>query len=106
MPWIEHHRSSERLAAEFDGLKEHWKGLDPEKVRLLLQRFESDEEAKLIAQGQFDEVLKRRVEARTKPVLEENGKLKDELAKKDERIANMIFERDVRKGENRRRRPS
>jgi len=86
-----------RLATEFDGLKEHWKGLDPEKVRLLLQRFESDEEAKLIAEGNFDEVIKRRVEARTKPVFEENTTLKTELAKRDEKIANMIFERDVRK---------
>lgn len=46
-------------------LKEQLKqfeGIDPEATRNLLKRFENDEEAKLIAAGNVDEVVSRRVE--------------------------------------------
>lgn len=42
--------------------KARWAGLDPESVRSLLAKFEDDEEAKLIKDGNFEEVIKMRTE--------------------------------------------
>ncbi|MFC0178996.1 hypothetical protein [Thorsellia kenyensis] len=49
-------------------LREHkeklknFEGLDPVALKAVMQRFENDEEAKLIAEGKIDEVLNRRTE--------------------------------------------
>ncbi len=45
-----------------DGELEKFKGIDPEKTRQLLAKFENDEEAQLIAVGKMDEVVNRRIE--------------------------------------------
>jgi len=45
-----------------DGELEKFKGIDPEKTRQLLAKFENDEEAQLIAAGKMDEVVNRRIE--------------------------------------------
>lgn len=50
-----------------------WDGLDPNSVRSLLQNFENDEEKKLIAEGKFEDVVKKRTE---KVSAEFGGKLK------------------------------
>lgn len=39
-----------------------WEGLDPDSVRGMLQNLENDEEKKLIAEGKFDDVIKKRTE--------------------------------------------
>ena len=50
-----------------------WDGLDPNSVKSLLQNFENDEEKKLIAEGKFNDVVKKRTE---KVAAEFGGKLK------------------------------
>lgn len=39
-----------------------FEGIDPDAVRSMLQRFENDEEAKLLSQGKVDDVLNKRTE--------------------------------------------
>lgn len=39
-----------------------WVGMDPDKVRTMMQRIEQDEDAKLVAEGKTDEVIKRRTQ--------------------------------------------
>lgn len=39
-----------------------WEGLDPDKVRGLVQKMSEDEETRLIAEGKVDEVVQRRVQ--------------------------------------------
>lgn len=46
----------------FKDQMKNWDGLDPAAVRGLLQNFENDEEKKLIAEGKFEEVLRKRTE--------------------------------------------
>jgi hypothetical protein len=78
------------LKAEKDELSEKlkkWDGLNPEEVRTLLERVNTDEETRLVAEGKTDELLTRRteqmrrdyesqVEARDKVILERDGIIK------------------------------
>ncbi|ATG17158.1 hypothetical protein CO695_12955 [Providencia alcalifaciens] len=50
-----------KLKEQGDNLK-RYEGIDPDKVRDILKRFDNDEEAKLIAEGKIDEVLNKRTE--------------------------------------------
>lgn len=43
-------------------LETRFAGIDPEQVKVLMSRFENDEEAKLIAAGKLDEVVRRRTD--------------------------------------------
>lgn len=43
-------------------LENKYSGIDPEKVKSLLAKLENDDEAKLLAEGKIDEVVKRRIE--------------------------------------------
>jgi len=54
------------LKAELETLKTTWSGMDPDSVKALLSKFETDEETKLIAEGKFDEVMAARTQAMTK----------------------------------------
>lgn len=45
-----------------DGELAKFAGIDPEKTKQLLAKFENDEEAQLIAAGKMDEVVNRRIE--------------------------------------------
>jgi len=51
-----------KLQEQLDKMGETWKGLDPEAVRNIMTRLESDEETKLLAEGKMDEVIERRTE--------------------------------------------
>ena len=44
-------------------LKSQWGDLDPKVVQNLVARMQNDEETKMIAEGKFDEVINKRVEA-------------------------------------------
>lgn len=75
-----------KLAKAQEGLR-NWEGMDPQSVREIMQRFESDEEAKLMKEGKWDELANRRV----KGVLESHSKKleaaqaeRDKLAKEAE----------------------
>lgn len=52
-------KQAKKAAAE---LAEKYKGIDPEKTRAMLARFENDKEAQLIAEGKVDEVVAMRTE--------------------------------------------
>lgn len=43
-------------------LQTRYDGIDPEKVKSLLSKLENDDEAKLLAEGKIDEVVKRRIQ--------------------------------------------
>ena len=51
------------LKERMDELSTQWAGLDPAAVRSLIEKFDTDEETKLIAEGKFDEVMAKRTEA-------------------------------------------
>lgn len=51
------------LQAKLDEQAKVWEGLDPEIVKNLVNRMNTDEETKLIAEGKIDEVVERRVTA-------------------------------------------
>lgn len=51
-----------KLQESVDAMSEQWKGLDAEAVRGLMDRFENDEEMKLLAEGKADEVVERRTQ--------------------------------------------
>lgn len=73
-----------------DGELEKFKGIDPEKTRQLLAKFENDEEAQLIAAGKMDEVVNRRIEKQklalesAKTEAETKAQKAEERAKKHE----------------------
>lgn len=52
-------RDAEKARKEFEA---RFIGIDPEKVKELMAKFDGDEEGKLIAAGKLDEVLARRTE--------------------------------------------
>lgn len=52
-------KDAKRLAAD---MAKRYEGIDPDKVRGMLSKFEGDQEAKLIAEGKIDEVVNLRTE--------------------------------------------
>lgn len=68
-----------KVKKEQEEFRAKYEGIDPDKVRNLLSKFENDEEAKLIADGNFDKL----VEIRTERMRKNYDKL---LAEKDGNI--------------------
>jgi hypothetical protein len=92
-----------RLTSDKQALEESFQGFDPEKLTLLMKRFENDEEAKLIAEGKFDEVVARRLEAKSKPLEDQIAELQKVVAERDQTVAEreakietMIFDQMIR----------
>lgn len=52
-------REAKRLQREIEA---RYDGIDPEKVKSMMAKFENDDEAKLIAAGKIDEVVSKRTE--------------------------------------------
>lgn len=73
-----------------DGELAKFAGIDPEKTKQLLAKFENDEEAQLIAAGKMDEVVNRRIEKQksalesAKTEAEAKAQKAEERAKKHE----------------------
>jgi hypothetical protein len=92
-----------RTAKEaLEALQAKWKGMDPEKVHALMQRFENDEEAKLIAEGKFEDVIARRMETKLSPLerqietlTTQVGEKDAEIQERDTKISNMVFDRVI-----------
>lgn len=76
-----------RIREEFDGFKKSWEGLDAESVRTLMQRFENDEEAKLLAEGKVDEVIAKRTEAARRDAESRVEAAQKALTERDEALA-------------------
>ena len=84
-------------------LKDQWKGLDPERVRQLVTRFENDAEMKLIEEGKIDEVIAMRTEnLRTEMetrLTAATGKIDEQdslLGRKNDTIASLVIDAKVR----------
>jgi len=45
-------------------LEARYSGIDPEQVKIIMSKLENDEEAKLLAEGKLDDVVKKRLEKR------------------------------------------
>jgi len=82
--------------------RKNWEGLDPEKVRGLLDRVEKDEELKLLAEGKTDEAFNKRLErvnAQHQSELENvTGKLVDyesKLEKAEAQVRDLIIDQQV-----------
>lgn len=93
-------REAERILAEE---REKWKGLDPERVKLILNKFENDEEMKLIEAGKFEEVIEKRtenlrrsLEAERDAAREKVTELENLLHGKDETITVLKVDSQVR----------
>lgn len=52
-------KEAKRLQKE---LEQRYEGIDPEKVKSMMAKFENDDEAKLIAAGKIDDVISKRTE--------------------------------------------
>lgn len=64
-----------------------WDGLDPENVRSLLNRFDQDEELKLISEGKHEEVIKKRTERI-------GAEYKSQITAKDEELTGLRAENE------------
>lgn len=51
------------LARERDALRQQYEGIDPQKARNLLEKYQKEQDRKLIDAGKVDELLTQRVEA-------------------------------------------
>ena len=87
-------KQSEQLKA-FDGL-------DPENIRNILNRFDQDEELKLISEGKYEDVIKARVEkaeagykSTIASLTEENSTLKEQTGKDSTQIRDLIIDTAV-----------
>ncbi|MDR5616842.1 hypothetical protein [Arsenophonus sp.] len=80
-----------KLKEQTDNLK-RFEGIDPEQVKGILQRFENDEEAKLIAEGKIDEVINKRTE-RLRHDVEKKLQSEKRRAEKAEEFANKFRSR-------------
>ena len=77
------------LKTQFDEFKSDFDGIDADNIKKMMKVFESSEEAKLIAEGKLDEVIKSRTEKAilTKDsVIEDLTKQFDELKKEHSAI--------------------
>lgn len=79
-----------------------WEGLDPTSVRSMLEKFEGDEELKLISQGKHDEVFKKRSEkieatfqAQIKTLQEKLDGEKKRGDTNEERVKKLIIDTNV-----------
>lgn len=82
----------DELLGKLTGLKnelKNYEGIDPEKVRNLMNKLETDEERDLIGQGQFETVFERRTEKMQKAHLKALEEKDGELGKANERIARL-----------------
>ena len=52
-------KEAKRLQKEYE---QRFEGIDPDKVKSMMAKFENDDEAKLIAAGKIDEVVSKRTE--------------------------------------------
>jgi len=84
-----------KLAKAFDGL-------DPENIRNILNRFDQDEELKLISEGKYEDVIKARVEkaeagykSTIASLTEENSTLKEQTGKDSTQIRDLIIDTAV-----------
>lgn len=50
------------LKSQFDDFKSSFEGIDANNIKKMMEVFESSEEAKLIAEGKLDEVIRKRTE--------------------------------------------
>lgn len=57
---------------KYKALFDKWEGLDPEEVRSLLEKMDTDEDAKLLKAGKMDELVNRKAE---KAISEANKKM-------------------------------
>lgn len=55
-------QEAQELKNALSDMKNKYKDIDPEKVKNLLSKIENDEEAKLLAEGKINDVLKMRME--------------------------------------------
>jgi hypothetical protein len=79
-----------------------WEGLDPENVRGLLDKFENDEELKLIAEGKHSEVIEKRIEkaeadfkSKLETLTTENGEYKTQLDAANATIKDLLINQNV-----------
>lgn len=92
-----------KLTTEKQAIEERMKGVDPKVFDTLIKRLENDEEARLIAEGKFDEVVAKRLEARSKPLedrieeLQKTVTARDEtVAEREAKIETMVFDQMIR----------
>lgn len=91
------------VETELRQLKEQWAGFDPEGVKALLDKFNNDEEAKLIKEGKLEDVVELRTENMRKGLEAERDaartrvtELEGLLTGKDETITVLMVDSQVR----------
>lgn len=87
---------------DLKSLKKKWGDLDPEKVTTMMERFENDEDLKLIAEGKHDEVIAKRVdkfktqyEERATAAETELNKYKEDNAKLTSQVSDLQIDINV-----------
>ena len=91
------------VVEELRQLKDLWKGLDPERVRNIIAKFENNEEMKLIEAGEFEKVIEMRTENMRKGLEAKLGAATDRITEleglltgKDETITVLKVDSQVR----------
>ena len=91
------------LQEKLDALGKQWDGLDPEVVKNLVNRMNTDEETKLIAEGKIDEVVEKRVlamktdlEARLAAATESLTTLEGKNVSLSDKVKNLVIDGMVR----------
>lgn len=91
------------LQKKLEELGKQWDGLDPEVVKNLVNRMNTDEETKLIAEGKIDEVVERRVtamktdlETRLASATEKLEALEGEKGSLSDKVKNLVIDGMVR----------
>ena len=87
---------------DFADFKKQFDGIDPEKYRKIIPLFEQNEEAKLIADGKIDDVIKRRTEkmqaeheGEIKTAHKQNETLQQQLETYKARLAELTIDKAV-----------
>lgn len=96
-------KEKKELQEKLQALGKQWDGLDPEVVKNLVNRMNTDEETKLIAEGKIDEVVERRVtamktdlEARLASATEKLEALEGEKGSLSDKVKNLVIDGMVR----------
>lgn len=84
-----------------DSMKQ-WEGLDPKNIRNLMEKINNDEELKLISEGKYEDVIKKRTErlsaeykAQMKTLTDERDKYKTDYEKTSNQVRDLTIDNTI-----------
>ena len=71
---------------QLDEMNETWGGKDPKIIQSLLEQIENDRDKREIAEGKFDEVIARKLQAKEADYQQRETTLREQLAERDDKL--------------------